>query len=234
MTAFTLKIIAILSMILDHIKYAIPQTECFVTEYLGRIAFPLFAFFISEGFIHTHSRKKYMLRMLIFAVISQIPFYLFSHNVAHSTVTLNVLFTFEIALVGLCIIDFFKSYDGISKVLNFLITVVLLLFILAITYFIHPDYSWYGVLIIWIFYIFRNSKTLTSIFFTIITILYYLSYGYGKRYDLFIPYIYFNLLSMVFILFYNGKQGKKMKYFFYIFYPAHLLIFYFINLYFVK
>ena len=99
MTVFTLKIIAMISMILDHLKYAIPSTKGFATIYLGRIAFPIFAFLISEGFVHTHSRPKYMVRMLIFAIVSQVPFYLFSHYLIHSKANFNVMFTFEIAII---------------------------------------------------------------------------------------------------------------------------------------
>ncbi|MBR3696893.1 MAG: hypothetical protein IKM97_01265 [Clostridia bacterium] len=99
MTVFTLKIIAVITMFLDHIKYAIPSTNSFITLYLGRLSFPIFAFLVSEGFIHTHSRPKYMFRMLLFAIISQIPFYLFVYNIVNSKTILNVMFTFEFALI---------------------------------------------------------------------------------------------------------------------------------------
>ena len=59
MSIFVIKIIACVTMVLDHVKYAIPATENFITIYLGRIAFPLFAFLITEGYIHTSNLKKY-------------------------------------------------------------------------------------------------------------------------------------------------------------------------------
>ena len=179
MTVFTLKIIAIISMILDHIKYAIPSTNCFATMYLGRISFPIFAFLISEGFIHTHSRTKYMLRILFFAIISQIPFYLFSHYVAHSKIVFNVLFTFEMSLVGLYIVDYFYNKKNINSVTikNVILITILLFFILAISFFIHPDYGWYGVLSVWIFYLCKNNKILTTLSFSCLNLLYYLSAG---------------------------------------------------------
>lgn len=62
MTIFVLKIIAIISMFLDHVRYAVPVVEDFAAMYLGRIAFPLFAFFISEGYIHTKNVKKYFFK----------------------------------------------------------------------------------------------------------------------------------------------------------------------------
>jgi hypothetical protein len=97
MTGFILKIIAVVTMVLDHIKYAVPVTDCFVTKYFGRISFPIFAFLISEGLIHTKNRKKYFLRMLIFACISQIPFMLFRSLVADKFL-LNIMFTFLFAI----------------------------------------------------------------------------------------------------------------------------------------
>lgn len=230
MTVFTLKIIAMIAMILDHVKYAIPSTKCFATQYLGRIAFPIFAFLISEGFVHTHSKPKYMLRMLIFAIISEIPFYLFAHNIVHSQVIFNIMFTFEFALVGLYIIDFLKKYEGFSKTLNYVMMIASLMIILDFSFFIHPDYGWFGVVIVWIFYIFKKSKILTSISFTILVELYYLSIGYGKDYKM----IIFTLIPLIFIFLYNGERGKKLKYFFYIFYPAHFIVLYAINYFFVK
>lgn len=229
MTVFVLKIIAMISMILDHLKYAIPLTKGFATLYLGRIAFPIFAFLISEGFVHTHSRPKYMIRMLVFAIISQLPFHLFAHNLIHSKAILNVMFTFEIALCGLCIIDLFKKQNGLFKLLDYIITVVSLMIILVIAYFIHPDYTWYGVSCVWIFYIFRKSKILTTLGYIVLDIIYYLSLGFGFKEDY--KVILFSLIPIVFILFYNGKQGRKLKYFFYVFYPVHLLILYFIGIY---
>ena len=237
MTAFILKIIAIISMVFDHVKYAIPQTRCFVTEYFGRLALPIFAFLISEGFVHTHNRYKYMLRILIFAIISQIPFYMFAKILAYNNVRFNVLFTFEFALLGLSIIDFFKRYEGMEKWLKYSVVAISLSLILVFTYYIHPDYSWYGVACVWTFYIFRNNKFLISVSFIILNILYYYikvtKLGINFSNKIYLSMI-FSILPLVFILFYNGKQGKKLKYFFYVFYPLHFMILYGINYFFIK
>lgn len=230
MTVFVLKIIAMISMVLDHIKYAIPSTNCFATIILGRIAFPIFAFLISEGFVHTHSRPKYMLRMLVFAIVSQIPFYLFAHNIAHSKANFNVMFTFETALIGLYLIDFLKKYNGFPQILDYSIMIIGLVIILLFTYFIHPDYSWYGVLTVWIFYVFKKSKILTSLSYVLLNYIYYFSLGYGQEYKM----LFATIIPLLLILFYNGKQGKKLKYFFYVFYPLHFIILYAINYFFVR
>ena len=227
MTAFTLKMIAIISMVLDHVKYAIPQTNSILTSYLGRLAFPIFSFLISEGFVHTHNRGKYILRILIFAIISQLPFYFFSHNLSHSKANLNILFTFEFALIGLYLIELIIK-KGKYKKLNYLITIIILAMILIIAYLLHPDYSIYGIGLVWLFYLFRNSMLLKSIGFMILNILQYKKFLItGKCYYIFFSFM--PLMSLIFILLYNGKQGRKMKYFFYLFYPLHFIILYLIH-----
>ena len=126
MTGFIIKIIAIVTMLLDHIKYVIPATNIFLTQYFGRIAFPLFAFLIAEGMIYTKNRKKYIIRMLIFALISQIPFILFK-NIFSSDFMLNVMFTFLFAMIGIYILEFFKSQKEMSKFLKYLVIIFTLL-----------------------------------------------------------------------------------------------------------
>lgn len=232
MTVFVLKIIAVISMLIDHMRYGIPATNCALTEYLGRIAFPIFAFLISEGFVHTRSKPKYMLRMLIFAIISQVPFHLLAHNIAGSRATLNVMFTFGYALIGLYIVDLFKDSKFFPKILSYLFIIISLIMIMIVVYFVHPDYSWFGVGLVWIFYLLKKSKILTTFGGIAITLLYY--YSMGASLKIYYLVILFSILPMFIILFYNGKKGRSLKYFFYVFYPAHMVLLYIINYFFVK
>ena len=87
MSSFVLKMIAIISMFIDHIGYVIFGKFSYF-NYIGRLAFPIFAFQISEGYIHTKNLKKYFLRLFLFAIISQIPFMLF-HNLISTGFSLN-------------------------------------------------------------------------------------------------------------------------------------------------
>ena len=225
MTGFTLKIIAIISMFLDHVKYAIPSTNCFATIYLGRIAFPIFAFLVSEGFVHTHSRPKYILRMLIFAIISEIPFYMFSHDIVNSPNKYNVMFTFLLALVGLWCFEYFRNYEQMPKILRYTIIFNCGCIISLLAYVFHPDYSVFGVFLVWIFYYFKEHDFLKIFGFSISLIIYFALRGGIKEYGLMIA----TLSSLIFILNYNGKQGRKLKYFFYLFYPVHFIVLYVIN-----
>lgn len=88
-----------MTMVLDHIKYAIPETAGFITQYFGRISFPLFAFLVGEGYSHTSNLKKYYKRLIVFALISQVPFMLFRTLVGEWRM-LNILFTLLLRING--------------------------------------------------------------------------------------------------------------------------------------
>ena len=118
MSSFVIKIIACVFMFLDHIKYALPELENFITVYMGRIAFPLFAFLITEGYLHTKDVSKYRNRLFIAAIISQVPFVLFRFLVGEWN-CLNIIFTFVISITAMMI------YDKLSN--KFLALFILLL-----------------------------------------------------------------------------------------------------------
>ena len=81
MTSFTLKIIALITMFIDHSGYVFMGSFSFC-NFIGRIAFPIFAFQITEGYLHTKNLRKYFLRLFLFALISQIPFALFNQKIS--------------------------------------------------------------------------------------------------------------------------------------------------------
>ena len=104
MTSFTLKIIALITMFIDHLGYAIFNKFSFF-NYIGRVAFPIFAFQISEGFHYTKNVKKYFARLLLFAIFSQIPFMLFLSIFSTNIYKLNVFFTLFLGLFSIYIYD---------------------------------------------------------------------------------------------------------------------------------
>lgn len=216
MSSFVLKIIAVIAMIIDHSGYIIFNSFSFM-NYIGRLSFPIFALLITEGYIHTRNLKKYFLRLLIFAFISQVPFTLLFPGSS----TLNILFTLALGLLAITIYNKLNN-----KILGILF--VTLLAILA--QFLHFDYGWFGISIIFIFYIFKNKKLYMNLFFSFTTFINYLFY-FAKT--LRIEYLLIFLcctLSLVPINFYNGKKGKNIKYFLYAFYPLHLIVLYLIKL----
>ena len=216
MSSFVLKMIAIISMFIDHVGYAIFGKFSYF-NYIGRIAFPIFAFQISEGYVHTKNLKKYFFRLFLFAIISQIPF-MFFHSILSTEFSLNIFFTLLLGLA--CIFIYDKSN---CKILGIIASIA----IGIIAQVSHCDYGFYGVAIILIFYIFKNNFINASIFFVIATAIKYLvpiiKYGFNNVYlYLFI----FTIISAIFLATYNGKKGKNTKYLLYLFYPIHLLLIY--------
>ena len=217
MNAFHLKIIAVISMLFDHVGYFLNSGNFTFANYLGRLAFPIFAFQISEGYIHTKNLKKYLSRLGIFALISQIPFMLFEYSIGFDY-TLNIFFTLFLGL--LCIIAFDKLDN---KFLSLLIIFVLCF----IGEYIKVDYGYWGILLILLFFVFKNNKLLMVLSFLLMCIYKYLPYliNYNFHYAYIIITIA-TFTSIIPILLYNGKLGLKTKYLLYIFYPLHLLILY--------
>lgn len=205
---------------------------------IGRIAFPIFAFQISEGYLHTKNLKKYFLRLFLFALISQIPFSLF-YSLYTDGLTLNIFFTLFIGLLAIFLYDKIThlSFQSIKNekvksffryLLGFLI--VFLLGVLAQIF--HFDYGFFGIAIIFLFYLFRNHKLIMVISFILACILKY-GIDYLDTFNLlyigwYIGLTIFTILPIVFICLYNKKQGPKVKYLLYLFYPVHLLILYFL------
>ncbi|MEG1942513.1 MAG: TraX family protein, partial [Angelakisella sp.] len=104
MTSFTLKIIAIAAMLIDHIGYMF-FPDMIIFRLIGRIAFPIFAFFVAEGIRFTHDRKKYLTRLLLLAVISEIPFDLMRNGSAFSPSSQNVCFTLAVGVVCVWLLE---------------------------------------------------------------------------------------------------------------------------------
>lgn len=221
MSAFVLKIIACISMVIDHIKYVIPETENFITIYAGRIAFPLFAFLIAEGYVHTKNLKKYYLRLIIYGIISQVPYMLF-YSVFSDSVKLNIMFTLLLGLLTITV------YDKIKKKY---LSIPIICILIALSEIINVDYTWYGVATIFIMYICRNTKLYLFTGFGILCFIYYLVLGLMTPITIkTIIYLIFNyIIPIICITVYNQKQGIKLKYFFYSFYPIHLFIFYLLS-----
>lgn len=222
-----LKYIAFLSMLIDHVNKALMYpllTENGFLRYvsdvfdiLGRVAFPLFMFFLVEGFFKTGNRFKYLLNLIIFGIISEIPFDLFQSAVLFQPNSNNVMFTLALALVMIWVIDELrvpKSYI-IPPVLWFPVSIIIVITVCLLSMIWGLDYEYHGILIAYFFYIFRNNPILSIIG------------GYLSIFKT--PWA---LLGFGLTLTYNGKRGKQNKILNYLFYPVHLLILGLLRLYF--
>ena len=118
MSSFVIKIIAIISMIFDHASDAIIGHFSFF-NLIGRIAFPLFCFQLVNGFKHTKNIYKYMLRLIIFGIISQIPFSIFIYFYSGSFITLNIFFTLALGLLAIYLLGTRLLCSRMFKISNF-------------------------------------------------------------------------------------------------------------------
>ncbi len=232
MTSFSLKIIAIITMVLDHFGDAFFKQTTFF-NLIGRFAFPIFAFQITEGYVHTKNLKNYFFRLFLFAIISQIPFMLFRSLFANG-ISLNIFFTLFFGLLAIFLFDKIEKSEfklckkkNINMAIKYFIACLPMVIIGIIAQVLNFDYGFFGIFIIFTFFAFRRKKMLMVLIFILACIFYYtitiLRYGYHYLY---IFLALFTILPIVFICLYNGKQGKKIKYFLYAFYPVHLLILY--------
>lgn len=262
MSTFVLKMIAITAMLIDHIgAIFISSAEYpelyFVSRGIGRLAFPIFVFLVVEGFYHTRNVKKYLIRLGIFAIISEVPFDLafyhfhfranaltdinavYQNGYQDSNLELlltrlndnqNIFFTLFIGLLLIYLMSMVEKYFEKQVILSNLIDAGLTIAACAIAYFLKTDYNIPGILIFVSFYLFRGSKLIISICLFIIcgTILSKVNIFLQTGNMIHIISL-FTTFAMIPIALYNGKKGKDVKYFFYIFYPAHLLILFFIS-----
>lgn len=285
-TGSTLKIIAIVTMLIDHTA-AVLLGNNMIMRMIGRIAFPIFIFLLVEGAIHTRNKIKYALRLSLFALISEIPFDLAFSNEPFFFGYQNVFFTLAIGMFMIIAFDlvekqkipnvlsklFFaigifapagsalflfadsfaslkRNYEflsGLSHTKMYIILFVLVLLLTCIYLYIvssrlgneslfasgsnllflclaviiavllKTDYSAMGILAIATMYRLRSKKTESFLFGCLVLIL-------------FQPFEIPALLGLLPVSRYNGKRGLKSKYFFYIFYPAHLLLLYGISM----
>ena len=251
----TLKIIAMILMLLDHLWGTIIPGNQWMTL-IGRMAFPIFAFLIVEGFFHTSDLKKYMKRLFIFGLISEIPFNLIYTGSIIFPFHQNVMFTLLLGLLIINEIDKIKNNKEIKKKIIPILKIFLFLLISIIGF---VDYGVTGVLTIVVFYLFRGFK-LAWIGQLISLILLYIVFFEGQsvilnifNHEYFLPLQSIGILSLIFIFFimfslpikvfaedektqnviliYNGEKGKNnklIKYLFYSFYPVHMLVIYLI------
>lgn len=205
---FTLKMIAVVAMLIDHVgAVLLPQYE--ILRIIGRIAFPIFAYTLVEGFIHTHDVKKYMMRMGILALVSEVPFDLAFYGTPLEFGHQNVFFTLFLGLVML-----YLMLKAPTALRSFLCVLAILL----VSEFLRTDYNSMGLLMIFWFYQYRNHRIVKIIGIAIINVF---LMGYIQVYA---------VLALIPIALHNGEQGPKCKRFFYGFYPVHLMILYLITI----
>ena len=211
-----LKYLAFVSMLIDHANNALltPMLngEGFLLHLsnlfsiLGRIAFPLFVFFIVEGFFKTRSRKRYLMTLLIFGVISEVPFDMFTSKTFFDPYWNNMMFTLALCLIAIWSIDSLKEKLP-NQVAWYVVSIILVILFGLLAMGLSLDYDYHAILVAYLFYIFYHKPLL----------------GVGLGYLSIIKELY-SFLGFALTLTYNGKRGKQYKWLNYAFYPVHILI----------
>ena len=211
-----LKYLAFLSMLIDHANNALltPMLngEGFLLHLsnlfsiLGRIAFPLFVFFIVEGFFKSRSRKRYLTTLLIFGVISEVPFDMFTSKTFFDPYWNNIMFTLALCLITIWIIDSLKEKLP-NQVAWYVVSIILVILFGLLAMGLSLDYDYHAIIVAYLFYIFYNRPLL----------------GATLGYLSIIKELY-SFLGFAMTLTYNGKRGKQYKWLNYAFYPVHILI----------
>lgn len=253
--AGVLKIIAIVTMFIDHLTFAFLELPApgrsrlmdtlpngvllgSLGRMIGRTALPIFAFLVVEGYVHTRSRMRYLLRLLVFAFLSEYQFRALFYPY-DTAMHCDTLFTLALGLVAIWAVDsVFMRYIGLESrrgedagedglilpmrddpiavrvlqiVVRFAIAVAVTTLCCLVATEIGADYRYGGVLLMMIFYLLRGLRIAGVA----------LGYTWISWYN--INEIY-SFAGMALIQLYNGQRGRQLKYLFYLFYPGHLLL----------
>lgn len=224
----TLKWIALVTMLIDHIGVVLVESlllqqgdalkmdnPLYVFYYalrlIGRIAFPIYCFLLVEGFVHTRNVARYAVRLGAFAFVSEIPFDLAFFGRLVDMESQNVFFTLFLgllAMLGFRTIEEKLAAWGSVKLFGYLL---IILAAGGTAQLFHTDYGAAGVLCILVLYCTRKDRKRQLLLGC-----------FAFLWELTAP------LAFLPIAFYNGKRGRSRKYFFYAFYPIHLLGLYFL------
>ena len=211
----------LLDLVRNHQNLMIELYNMF--RIIGRIAFPIYSFLIVQGFMHTKNVGNYILRLFIFAFVSEFAFDIGFNHTIFEIYSNNVFFTLGLGLLCILFIsrieriyDVFKDKMNKTRLniscLLLLIAFLIIAYVLADEVF-RSDYGISGVLCIVCMYMFRNNIIIGYSLGVLCTAIF--NYNLVQIYALF---------GLILIMMYNGEKGKSMKYFFYVYYPLHILL----------
>lgn len=216
-----LKCIAVVSMVIDHFACAIYNPMvlgCSVESYLilrgiGRIAFPIYCFLLVEGLFYTRNAWKYLRNLLVFAMISEIPFNMAVFGHVFYMNGQNVYCTLALGLGAMMLLEWIDSLCGrVHQIWRILMQAAVIGLFMLLGEKLEVDYHWEGIASIMMFYYLKKLQ---------IRKLLAAAVG-AAAFAAFEPPAVF---SFVPIYLYNGKRGRQMKYLFYAIYPIHLMLF---------
>lgn len=210
-----LKWIAVISMMIDHFACAVyPYIQgrnikvYDILRDIGRIAFPIYCFLLVEGFFYTKNVRKYLRNLLLFALVSEIPFNMAIFGHVFYPKGQNIYFSLAL---GICAMILLKHFEGF-RLRQLVAQAAIILLFLFLGEHLEVDYHWKGIAYIILFYYLKNlqfQQGITAIVGAVAFVVYERAAVFA-----FLP-----------IYLYNGKRGRQVKYLFYAIYPLHLLLF---------
>ena len=210
----SLKLIAMISMVFDHVGDMFFPGALWM-RMIGRLAMPLFSFCIAEGYTHTKNKQRYLLRMGVFALVSEIPFDLaFEGRVGlgHQ----NIMLSFFLAILALMLFDRIRGEGKEHAAGKTLLGILCVCAVAVLALVLRADYTLFAVLAVFLFYVLRNRHPLLRCGMGVGFLALTRTVGYYRATG----------LSLIPLLLYNGKRGRGLKWLFYAFYPGHLLLLY--------
>ena len=225
-----LHLLAMFFMLLDHLWATVVPGNDWLTC-IGRLAFPIFAFLIVEGYFHTKSVKKYMLRLLLCAIVSEIPFNLMYAGRMFYPLHQNVLWSFLIALILICWNGEMRRGKLWRRCLRGAVSILLGFVIGTVTM---VDYYGYGIVMVLVFYFFHGRKwwqilgQIAGLYWINVEMMGGLVYEFdllGRNWVIHQQGL--ALLALIPIFLYRGRKGNQtaaFRLFCYLFYPAHMLL----------
>ncbi len=230
MSGFVLKVIALVTMIIDHTGAAFqPYMDTYYLRVIGRIAFPIFIYLVAEGCRHTRDIKKYMLRLFVFGLISEIPFDLIVFHQTFNNPNLfnwnyqNIYFTLFLGVLTIYLGQIIQKHITNQALSTLAKGVAVILCLWIAIFLVVPDYGWIGVLGVYLIYVQKTqARRAIALAFVVMTIYFVPSMSANL-------YLVFALIPCALVMFYNGKPGKyRLKWLFYAAYPIHLFLLYII------
>ena len=221
LNGFHLKLIAICTMFIDHLGYTLFPGDLWL-RCVGRVAFPIFCFLIAEGCVYTHDRRKYALRLLAFALLSEIPFNLMNSGAVWDRYHQNVLWTLLTGALVCWLIDWALKN---RRALAFVLTALVMAAAFYLLERLNTDYGGWGMLLVVMFYgVHRAPGGAVS---KMIAQLFGLTFFSLAAMGGYVSIELWSLVALVPIWLYRGRQGyhsKPFQYACYAFYPVHMLL----------
>lgn len=213
MSGLVIKLIAFVCMVFDHTQIMFPEYTPLWFRLVGRFAFPAFAFLIAEGCRKTSSMEKYIFRLGILAVMTELPYDLaFGHESISYISDMNIIFTLFTGALMIYVL---------TRIYNKPLKLFLILYILFMGKLVELDYGFYGVILI-VGYYYIREKWQIMLFTAVLFFIKWMRYIYPPSF--LTAFCIVSCFGWLLPVLYNGKRGREPKYMFYVLYPLHIII----------